>query len=536
MEVESGNENHSAKYIIYNLLFMQLRLYGLERTIDVTFSTQFEAKAAKGNNIDSDFSNAMSSACFISFVIGFIVFGLALSFLLATSTHIHIRKKLLDPQYHPDLASLLCLGILFSVYVISMDILGVSKDIGESNDNFGWKCWISSMIFVELITLLGILIALIVITYLDCCKVSTKVGHMRSWDEIKAWCLILAFIPPLVCFSSHIGFILVAWISFATHATGIFFTYLIVFVMYYVILRQFYHLCILLIHVCKREPKTKKDIQQPQPPSYELDDTFFELVPHNIKVSDPTIEDLIFLHYQKKLSFKVWIVWVVLPAGIILSILVIYFLSGLHMLPLNEITEYTPNQIFNFIQSAFVVIAFLVSYKLINHQRSEGFDLQNSITRYLKYFYKKWYKKEQVHPLAIANDTDAVSAITALFMLQGMKLDEDEAEYQKLFKLVLEARIRKPKMASNGNTRSSSNGNSTSASNSNTTSGSTGNTTFSSTGNTTSGSTTTPPSNDSDLSDTNDTLASDTGNCTIMPKQENDERGDTHTNGATPIN
>ena len=194
-------------------------------------------------------------------------------------SRLQLRVKLSNPRNFSSFAALATMGMLFSFFVISLDICALvwafGKHINET-DNELLQSGLNSTIESHYIAI-GTLVVDVVATLLSCiifvggllveCVLfchnedvdnCVKVCfHIWLWPifccsspkgsrskEKMNWILAATCIAPIICFGSHIGFIVLAWLADPNHAGAVSVIYIFMFFYYYVTLKAFYQLLI----------------------------------------------------------------------------------------------------------------------------------------------------------------------------------------------------------------------------------------------------------------------------------------------------
>ena len=151
------------------------------------------------------------------------------------------------------------------------------------------------------------------------------------WEDDKFWWfLLLLFIPPVWCLSSHFGFILIAWSSFARHSKSLTLFYIFAITVMFLVMRQTYTLIVNIYYFASLEEGTNKDEK------------------------------------QERDGISVWVIHLVRVVGVLLVGFFIYLILGLWFLPVTETVEDVPVYLYDFLELIIIVLAILISYHLIS--------------------------------------------------------------------------------------------------------------------------------------------------------------------------
>ena len=217
-------------------------------------------------------------------IIIFFVFTLVLPFLsiafivvIAKGSRAQIRNKISDPKWHPTIASLTSIGFLFTAFVWGMDWCALiwAYPIGDSHhnefgDNHHTKHYVA---FVTVIVILVIDTCAFFYTWVCgfLCLVAAHYGtkfpqsylRMRTlctycWfpfcfcglfcgrnvsetpNETLMWWLLSTAVGPMMCFSNHIGYMVLGWIIYPKRGGAVFIIYVLSFFYYFMMLKRIY--------------------------------------------------------------------------------------------------------------------------------------------------------------------------------------------------------------------------------------------------------------------------------------------------------
>ena len=160
------------------------------------------------------------------------------------NSHAKIVPASNKKQKHTNLAALVLTGLLFSTFVVMLDIVALVLVVHGKHDFTKHSDFskVSSLFFVIITTVCDAVIVLAAYIMLFCmpfclrCLVRCRKEHKPTCE----WMLASTCITPLFCIASHSGYIIVAWVSDTKHAGPVIFAYIISFFYYFIIFRQLY--------------------------------------------------------------------------------------------------------------------------------------------------------------------------------------------------------------------------------------------------------------------------------------------------------
>ena len=250
---------------------MQLKLYSqfnsLENVAVLSDDDAYAVKAVPVKNIHKIYRKSLET--FFSFVI---VFPLPIMMMFIVvcckGARLQLRLKLSNPRHYPSFAALVTTGMLFSLYVLALDccamVWAFGQHVGEGKSLLSQSginetieshnVAIGTLIVDVAATLLSCIIfifGLVLEFLLYCCKKDidicvdyvfvfllfpifcrsklnkeTELGHQSK--EKMTWILAATAIAPIVCFGSHIGFVVLAWIADPKHAGAVSVIYILI--------------------------------------------------------------------------------------------------------------------------------------------------------------------------------------------------------------------------------------------------------------------------------------------------------------------
>ncbi len=372
--------------MLYHFPIVQLKLYA-QRSNGVTLTDDYFAKAIDGSSdglVDKYRNNSILKT-FVSVLIGLPFVFLVLILLYAKGARWQIRKRLVlgTPAAHASLAAVVVTGLLFAIFVVFMDAAALYYAINDNEfDNTKSEkhsfhnvplLWITAVTFVlDSIFTLGAFYMLAVASchhwlwslsednkvfcnevFKKCCFVmfgySTVPG--KNVEEKSIWLLLGTLVAPIGCIGTHLGYIIIAWLSLPIHAGAIFLAYILCFVCYFFTFRQLYLLIVDRVNpwhnwvCCNKTDETDEtsDIELRQPP-------------HDKEESKKSV---------KEREFQFFILVIELVIGLLLAGVQVWVTAGVVPLPINNLVENASIYLYTFATTILVTIAGLVTYKVL---------------------------------------------------------------------------------------------------------------------------------------------------------------------------
>ena len=254
-------------------------------------------------------------------------------------------------QNHANLAAFALTGLVFSTFVIALDI-GAWVLVDQKKHEFANHSIFRSLTFVKITTVFDILAVLVVYFILPLCRILIKyLQECHGWEKsyIKIWlqptCTLwlvasMCF-APLFCIASHSEYIIVAWVSDTKHPGPITYLYIISFFYYFIIFRQLYRF---LPKVYRKHREKKNGYEQLEGSDSETDPNQHE----------PELQ-------QKRNDFNLLVFFIEIPLTAIPVAAEIAVLYSLAAIP---VTAAAPTDVY-FAQLAVVVITGLFTYNFI---------------------------------------------------------------------------------------------------------------------------------------------------------------------------
>ena len=173
-------------------------------------------------------------ACVVVFFICGLLIPISVIILVVAiiwSSHEKISDVINEEQNHANFAAIALTGLLFSTFVVSLDIVALVLFFqGKHEFPTLNNLYSLTLIFTTVWDTVAVLVAYIPLIAL-CLK-----------PQI-VWLVILMCFAPLLCIASHSGYIIVAWLSDTQHGGPATFFYIISFSYYFIAFRQFYKCC-----------------------------------------------------------------------------------------------------------------------------------------------------------------------------------------------------------------------------------------------------------------------------------------------------
>ena len=199
---------------------------------------------------------------------------------LVKSLRTQIRLKLMNRRNHANLAAIALTGVIFSLYVLGMDIAALVYGFAGKHELHKYSIQVTYSNTVILLTtvidFIPISVSLGAFFLLYCCEAESKKCFMNycfkiffscifpdqndtfpTDEEKELWILSLLLTAPLVCLSTHASYIIIAWISDPQHASSATFIALLSFFYYFISFRQLYNA------LSKSRSNYQQPVQQP---------------------------------------------------------------------------------------------------------------------------------------------------------------------------------------------------------------------------------------------------------------------------------
>ena len=367
---------------------------------------------------------------------------------------LQLRVKLSNPRNFPSFAALATMGMLFSFFVVSLDICALVWAFDshiDQQDNELYQSEFNSTIENHQVAI-GTLVVDVIATGLSCiiflgglfvecglfcyrkkCCVSCLNCWFWCWlwpvfccskpkqsKEKMNWILASTSIALVVCFGSHIGFVVLAWLADPKHAGAVSVIYLFMFFYYYVKLKAVYQLLIdgkagcltcccekILTGCCcsccfncllkfpkfniEQEGKIEhqalcemNDLDNPN----NRDNPNNPNNPNDLESPEKEIQDREQVFPDTHISF--WAILITGFFGIFLVSLQFYSIASLVLLPLIGVIQNTPNYILSLFQVVVFFLTAVITYAIITAEEPVEKELLKSVVRNCDYYYEKF--------------------------------------------------------------------------------------------------------------------------------------------------
>ena len=313
------------------------------------YNYRFLSSAVSITHINEVFHDGQETWTFLSFMIGLPVLAVIAYLIIILSIRKKIKDKLKDPAEHQNFAALISLGVTFAWFATALDIMAAwwyEHSIPSNELYYSYENERNDSLFRILV--ISIVCECFVIVTTDIIPLA-KGGVLycyTMWHALYArytegaepfrrrrakedfWTFMLPLIPLLWCLSSHFGFVVIAWTSFVRHSTA--FT-------------VFYTFAITILFIVSRQTYT--------------------LIVNSFYTEDEVAN-------RKKIS--IWVIWVLRLEAALLVGFFAYLMFGLWLLPVTEVVEDAPVYLYDSLQLIIVILAILVSYRLISFKHGEN--------------------------------------------------------------------------------------------------------------------------------------------------------------------
>ena len=260
-------------------------------------------------------------------------------------------------QNHANLAAFALTGLVFSTFVIALDIRALVL-VDQEKHEFTNHSIFKSLTFIKITAAFDIL-AVLVVYFVPLCRKPIK--YLQEWHGRDKSCIKICSQPtctlwlvastcfaPLFCIASHSEYITIAWVSDTQHPGPITYLYIISFFYYFIIFRQLYR-CLSnngitgCLKACRKSRETCRKICQ-----------------HYETIAGGTLEGGVGPQ-QKRSDFNLLAFFIEIPLGVCLAaaeVVVIYSLTAF------PVTAAAPTDVY-FAQLAVVIITGLFTYSFI---------------------------------------------------------------------------------------------------------------------------------------------------------------------------
>ena len=395
------------------------------------------ARAVCSGDLFEDFYSGNNRAFVYSIVSLTIVLPIIFCIAFCASIR-HVNNSLITllvkPSNHATIVSLALLGFIISTSIIIVDILACytvvtsnfeyEKELTETNSinlNVVYATLILDILFF-LPSLLSLLFLIYINAtlffgfkdkrlskiYLSCCVALVGPKSAHKFDaEPTAAIFPFMFISPILCLSSHAGYILLSWLTEPSKSVAVFLLYYIGLFSFFFILRSLYswHSKLHVTVTCSR-----KDVDKSEPEGATTENIRMEeIMPQDQQKYDSNKEDLesvkkhtscCFTSIKKPdnkvntQAFCVLIFYAILIIGIFILVTLTFVLLPIAS---QEIATY----FFNALQLLVVLISTQFFFKVY---LSTDFSLQNIVENFRAVYAKKEATRTNEKLLDIAKD------------------------------------------------------------------------------------------------------------------------------------
>jgi len=217
---------------------------------------KFYAKANNPDDIQIDADSLGAAVCeddqeedydsppiIASFTCGIIVPFIVIILLavMVYSNYSKIGAVINKEQNHANLAALVLTGLVFSTFVVVLDIWALILVVQGKREFITRysNCNQTFIVITTALDTLAVVIAYITLICLFICLVCCRCKQTKY----TLWILVVTCIAPLFCLASHSGYIIVAWISDTRYPGPVVYLYIFSFFYYFIIFRQVYKAC-----------------------------------------------------------------------------------------------------------------------------------------------------------------------------------------------------------------------------------------------------------------------------------------------------
>ena len=422
-------------YSIIMLYCSQLRLHAQNKGKEDVFMLQdgFEASAVAASKRYHKYVNINSDGVkyFFAMSLIFPIFGLLLSLCYAKGARLQIRIFMNEPNNFPTLAALFWVGQTFTLLVIVLDCLAISKDMTtqmERHEHYQHVILILNLIIEWFLWLFSFVIVL-VLSITHCIKQHSKKDFIKycfrylcfpifcnrtiKYQEARLWLFTIGFIAPLWSAFSHLGYVLCGWISYEDRSIAVILLYLFSFVFLYFSLLSAYQSIFDIrdymysgirsrdhTHIisCEREIRERKKL---------YNETGFNYVVLILMV----------------------IPWLLLNGIIIIMGCIVVYL------PVLESIDDILTHIYSLGHYTFIFAVFLLTYKLLYLGEQGGGLVNKEVLRFCKYLYKNTAPHGPDDPVQMYSEKDRVHSLMAALVYKLTKFDNGDTDQYNEFLL-----------------------------------------------------------------------------------------------------
>ena len=312
-----------------------------------------------------------------------------------------------------NLVTLVSLGIYISIYILILDILAVNT-VHTSNHEYAPELSRRSTsfnLYVSYITLCCDLLACVFLVFpmlviiIKRCRGSTG----REFDFLGMslhQVFLLFLVAPVICITSHFGYILLAWITQPSRSTTTLILYYFLLSYLYLVFRMTYklgHQLDKIWNCCSRSQAAGDESH-----NIELDNhgeaESPPLDPHEEHASD------------NPKYIKVWVFFMNLLLGMVFLGLAVIFTLVVYLMPLAS--EDLFSHLFNVIQFMIVVVSTQYAYKLF---AGKQFSFKQVLKHAKKIFHKRYDRAPMPNSQRVGIVEESVDFLTVELLIPHVK-------------------------------------------------------------------------------------------------------------------
>ncbi len=338
-------------------------------------SADYAAVAASHEDIENDSIQSDFVKVWLHLFLVLFPIGSAVMLYLCDPIQLLLGEKmwqtLEDENNHPTIAALIQVSVIFTTFVILVDMMGViatirSDFLSYDKHSAFYLSVVTGNIF-DTVAFVWVMYVLATSCHWDCKNMwqrwrrqSCKAGGS---ERIKKLMCTIMFAPAL-CVANHVHYIILAWIADPYHAGSLCIFYFVSFIIFYIIFRQVYARMVL-----QKNNGGHSDSAHPSLNSYGSDST-----------------GSLTAHGAPRVAFNTQAV--VLSLFLLGPVLILYeatFIILFAALPITKTLEASPTLIYSIYQGTGLLIVALLTYSII--LQPSGFSLAKAIEKVAKKFH-----------------------------------------------------------------------------------------------------------------------------------------------------
>ena len=298
------------------------------------------------------------------------------------------------------LVAVVSLGIYISIYILILDIMSANivhtsdheyaSELSGRSPSFNLYVSYITLFFDLLACVMFLVVPMVAILINSCCGK----GFLRLFGKRVNKVFLLFLVAPLICITTHLGYILLAWTTQPSKSTTTLILYYFLFSYLFLSLQMTYKLGCQMIKIKKKKNPNGEEntLEQPQPKEQ----------PEGIQLSDIKGQSADNLHQRSpdveqalaiaKKSINVPVFFATLLLGIVYLGLAVIFTMVVYLIPLAS--EDLFSYLFNVIQFMIVVVSTQYAYKLIAGKK---FSIKK-VLKHAKSIFKEQYNEPPQQP------------------------------------------------------------------------------------------------------------------------------------------